>query len=332
MTSHSIAMLVQDFFLNKLTNQKNASPRTIASYRDTFRLLFSYVHEKTGKPPCETTLDELSAPIILQFLSHLENERGNGVRTRNVRLAAIRSFFHHLAYLEPQSLGTIQAVLALPSKRSDRSQIGFLTAKEIEAILAVPDARSWGGNRDRAMFATLYNTGARVSEISALRHSDLRLGDPAVVTLHGKGRKERTMPLWRQTARLIKDWLAHCPGAQAGDPLFPNARGGPMSRFGIEHRLRLATSRATSSCPTLQDKKVSPHVIRHTTAMHLLQSGVDINVIALWLGHESPVTTHHYLEADVVMKERILQKLSPPHASNGRFKADDPLLHFLATL
>ncbi|MDO8127743.1 MAG: site-specific integrase [Candidatus Brocadiales bacterium] len=322
---------ITGFFLKRLINQKNVSPQTVSTYRDTFRLLLTFLQEQTHKTPSHLTLEDLDAPMILRFLDYLEIERGNSIRSRNARLSAIRSFFHYASYLEPASMAIIQRGLAIPLKRSDRPLVEFLSVEEVEALITAPDCSTWSGKRDHTMFTTLYNTGARVSEIIALRISDVCLDKNAYVRIYGKGRKERVMPLWTRTSRLIKDWLNSLNGNPTG-PLFPNTQGKALTRYGVEYRLRMAKDQAINKCPSLKNKRVSPHVLRHTTAMHLLQSGIDINVIALWLGHESPSTTHIYLEADLAMKESVLQKLEPPRTNNIRFRPTDPLLKFLESL
>jgi integrase/recombinase XerD len=331
MTEPSFATLVQEFFLKRLINQKNASSHTVAAYKDTFRLLMRYLSKQTGKTPSSLSLGDINAPLILSFLDHLEVDRNNSASSRNTRFAAIRSFLRYCSYLVPERIATIQQVLAVPFKRAQHSEVAFLSTEEIQAIIQATDISSWSGLRDHVMFATLYNTGARVSEITALKVKDVSLGKSPSVRIMGKGRKERTMPLWRQTVELLKNWIARFNGNESA-PLFSNARGNSMTRQGVEHRLGLAKKKAEALRPSLKDKNVSPHTIRHTTAMHLLQSGVDITVIALWLGHEQTNTTHRYLQADLAMKERVLQKLSPPHINAIRFKPADPLLVFLESL
>lgn len=325
--SPSFPSLVQDFFTQRLVSQANASARTVITYRDTFRLLLRYA-EAAGKPPAALTLTDLDAPFILGFLDHLEKERGNSVRTRNVRLAAIRSFVNYAALCDPSSLPTIQRVLAIPKKRYDQPLLGFLSREEMEAILAAPDRSSWSGHRDHAMLATLYNTGARVSEIAAVRIVDARLDRQLSLRIQGKGRKERTIPLWKTTARSLKEWLKRLKLDPEG-PLFPNRDGTPLSRFGVRKRLRAAVEAAATQCPALKDRRISPHTLRHTTAMHLLQSGVDFSLIALWLGHESPTTTHLYVAADLTMKMQALKKLEAPSTRRPQFRATDKLLAFL---
>jgi site-specific recombinase XerD len=322
--------MLQDFFLKRLINQRNASPYTIASYRDTFRLLLKHVNSRTHKSPSSLTLEDLHAQAILDFLDHVETDRHNTASSRNVRLSAIRSFFRYCAYQAPGSMAAIQKVLSIPTKRTTRREVEFLSVEEMQAIIEAPDLSTWSGMRDHTMFATLYNTGARVSEITAVRIMDLSLSTPSV-RIHGKGRKERIMPLWKSTVKLLTNWLKRLK-ADPGHPLFPSARSKPMTRHGVEYRLRMAKKSAEAQCPSLKKKRVSPHSIRHTTAIHLLQSGIDIGVIALWLGHESPVTTHHYLQADLAMKKRVLEKLDPPHTNSILFKPGDTLLRFLESL
>lgn len=331
MTEPSLASIIQEFFLKRLINQKNASPHTIASYRDTFRLLLGHISGCTHKAPSSLCLQDLDTPHILGFLDYLESERNNSVSSRNIRFAAIRSFFRYCAYLLPDRIGIIQQVLAIPLKQSEHAEVGFLTTEEMQAIIHAVDLSTWSGLRDQTMFVALYNTGARVSEIMGLRVDDVSLGKSPTIRINGKGRKQRTMPLWKETTKLLKTWIKQYDGS-VSSPLFPNSRGKAMTRHGLEHRLGIAKKLAEAQCPSLKDKRVSPHLIRHTTAMHLLQSGVDITVIALWLGHEQSTTTHRYLKADLAMKERVLEKLSPPHTGTIRFKPDDPLLRFLENL
>jgi len=330
MAEPTFALMLQHFFLKRLMNQRNASAHTIASYRDTFRLLLGHVSTRTHKPPSSLTIEDLDARAILDFLEHMETGRGNAASSRNVRLAAIRSFFRYCAYLAPDSLDVIQKVLSIPTKRTARREVGFLSIEEMQAIIDAPNIATWSGLRDHTMFATLYNTGARVSEITGMKIMDLSLGMSSV-RIHGKGRKDRVMPLWQSTVKLLKSWLRHRSGIPE-DPLFPNTRGKPMTRHGVEYRLAISKKAAEAQCPSLKEKHVSPHSVRHTTAIHLLQSGIDISVIALWLGHESPVTTHHYLQADLAMKKRILEKLAPPHTKNILFRPGDTLLRFLESL
>jgi len=330
MTEPTFASMLQHFFLERLVRQRNASPHTITSYRDTFRLLLDHVSKRTHKPPSSLTIEDLDARAILDFLDHIEDARGNAPSSRNVRLAAIRSFFRSCAYLAPGSLGVIEKVLAIPMKKTACREVGFLSVEEMQAIIDAPNLSTWNGLRDHTMFATLYNTGARVSEITGMKIIDLSLSTSSV-KIHGKGRKDRVMPLWQSTVKLLKRWLPHVDH-DPQNPLFPNARGKAMTRHGVEYRLGMAKKTADAQCPSLKEKPVSPHLIRHTTAIHLLQSGIDISVIALWLGHESSVTTHHYLQADLAMKKQVLEKLAPPHTKNILFKPGDALMRFLESL
>ena len=323
--------LVQDFFLNRLIAQRGASARTVESYRDAFELLFAFTAQHTGKHPSDLQLADLDAPLVLDFLDHLETKRGNGIRTRNARLAAIHSFMRYAAIRDPASLPVAQRVLAIPTKRFDRPVLGYLTRDQVAAILDAPDRRTWTGHRDAVMFATLYNTGARVSEITGLRVRDVLLDRSTAVLLHGKGRKERVIPLWKSTARDLRGWLRRTqPGPD--DPVFPNRAGAPLTRSGVRDRLDRAVATARHRCPSLEGKPVSPHTLRHTTAVHLLESGTDLAVIALWLGHASPTTTHQYLEADLAAKEAVLQRLDDPAPAKTRFRPGDRLLAFLETL
>jgi integrase/recombinase XerD len=321
--------LLQEFFAQRLLRQRQSSPQTVASYRDAFRLLLRYAQAMTGKAPVALQLEDLDAPLILGFLDSLESERKNSVRSRNARLAAIRSFFSYASLRDPASLAIAHRVLAIPMKRFDRGLLGFLSREEIDALLAAPNLSTWVGQRDHAMLATFYNSGARVSEIISLRVSDITLERSGSVHLHGKGRKERAVPLWPSTTAILRRWLRHHGNPQPDAPVFPNRAGTPLSRAGVEDRLAAAVQLASVSCPSLNTHRISPHTLRHSTAMHLLQSGVDITVIALWLGHESPTTTHQYIEADLAMKERALKKIQPTASRTIRFKPSDQLLAFL---
>jgi integrase/recombinase XerD len=328
MTAPTFPAILQSFFCTHLISHRQASPQTIASYRDSFRLLIDFAAARTHRAPSALRLADLDAPLILSFLEHLERDRHNSARTRNVRLAAVRSFLHYASHEDPTMLAVIQRALAIPTKLFDRPLLGFLTREELGAVLVAPDGSTWSGARDRVLFATMYNTGARVSEIIGVRVRDLSLGKGANLHLHGKGRKERVIPLWRETAKRLTEWLPRI-NAGADVPLFPNRIGAAMTRSGVEHRLRVATRSAAEKYPSLTTRRISPHTLRHTTAMHLLQSGVDITVIALWLGHESIETTHHYIEADLEMKEDALKKLQGPPGGSLRFHPSDRLLQFL---
>jgi site-specific recombinase XerD len=327
----SFPALVQDFFLRRLIEQKGASFRTIESYRDAFRLLFAFAEQGTSKKASALHLADLDAPLVLAFLDHLETDRGNTARTRNARLAAICSFMRYAALREPASLPVAQRVLAIPTKRFDRPVLGYLTREQITAILNAPDRRTWSGHRDAVLLATLYNTGARVSEIINLRVRDVLLDRQTAVHLHGKGRKQRAIPLWKNTATDLRAWLNRLT-QEPDRPVFPNRAGTPLSRSGVRDRLARAVVTAEQQCPSLRGQHVSPHTLRHSTAMHLLESGTDLAVIALWLGHASPATTHQYLEADLAAKEAVLQRLTDPTPNPARFHPDDQLLAFLDSL
>jgi site-specific recombinase XerD len=322
------AALVRDFLCDRLVRQQNVCTHTVAAYRDTFRLLLAFVREQRRVPPERLALDDIDAPTVLAFLDDLETGRGNSVRTRNARLTAIRAFVTYAASRDPTALPLAQRVRAIPGKRFDRPLLGHLTRAEVEAVLDAPSGTDWSGRRDRALFTLMYNTGARVSEAIGLCRGDLSMGPAASVRIRGKGRKDRCVPLWKATASLLAGWL---PEVAAGDraPLFPSRHGRPLSRSRVEERLRRAVTTAADRCPSLLKKDVSPHTLRHTTAMHLLQAGVDVTVIALWLGHESPETTHQYVEADVEMKRRVLDRLDEPPVKKGRRPKADGLLDFL---
>jgi integrase/recombinase XerD len=325
------AGLLQSFFADRLMQQKNASPRTIAAYRDTFRLLLKYTERERSKPPTKLALSDFDASLVLSFLTYLETERHNTVRTRNARLATIRAFAHYVALQCPPALKLAQQIQAIPMKRFEKPLLGFLSREETQALLAAPDERFWCGRRDRILLALLYNTGARVSELTGIKVADVTLTLTPSVRLHGKGRKQRTVPLWKETAGKIRQWLQYAE-LKAEQPLVPTRMGLPMTRSNVADRIELAVAEASKHCCSLQDRKVSPHTLRHTTAMHLLQAGVDITVIALWLGHENPVTTHGYIEADLAMKERALATIAPPETSRMRYHPTDDLLKFLERL
>jgi site-specific recombinase XerD len=325
------AALVQEFFCVRLIQQQDASARTVESYRDTMRLLLDYLQRVRKKPPTRVAMSDLDAPTITAFLDHLEKRRRNSARTRNVRFAAIRSFMRYVSSRDPASLPIAQRVLAIPLKRFTRPALTFLSREEVAAVLEAPDGSTWSGRRDRVLFALMYNTGARVSEAIAIRRSDISLDGVRSVRLLGKGRKQRTVPLWKSTTEQLRGWEARS-GREPNGYLFPNQRGGPLSRSGVEKRLRDAVAGAAERCPSLRGKKVSPHTMRHTTAMHLLQAGVDITVIALWLGHESTGTTHHYVEANLAMKDEALARLSGIPTKAVRFRPKDDLLRFLEGL
>ena len=330
-TAPDFATLVREFFYQRLIAQQNASARTVASYRDTFRLLLHFFADRRGRPPTALTLADLDAPAVLVFLDHLERERGNSIPTRNVRLAALRSFLKYASARNPTCLPAVQRVLAIPTKRFQRRLLGYLSREEMAAILAAPPESTWGGQRDRVLWGVMYNTGIRVSEAIGLRRSDVELSPSRTVRIEGKGRKQRVIPLWPSTAARLREWLPRI-GQESSSPLFPNVHGGALSRSGVEDRLQKAVEIAGAQCPTLKGRRISPHTLRHTTAMHLLQSGVDITVIALWLGHEGTATTHRYIEANLALKEQALSRIEEMPSPPLRYRADDELLRFLEGL
>jgi integrase/recombinase XerD len=324
--------LVQSFFAEYLVQQRALSPRTVAAYRDTFRLLLTFAEKTMGKSPTRIRLIDINAKLVLAFLAHLEKVRKNAARSRNARLAAIRSFLKYAMHHDVAALETIQQVMAIPMKRFDRPMLGFLSREEMQAILEAPDTQSWTGQRDRVLFAVLYNTGARVSELINVCAKDAILDTSPSIHILGKGRKQRTVPLWRSTVTQLRAWKRRLGAISPDAPLFPNRDGVPMTRSNVRQRLEVAIQVAAEKHPQLLKRVISPHTFRHTTAMHLLQSGVDITVIALWLGHESPATTHIYVEADLAMKERALSKLRPPNIKSVRYRPPDQLLQFLQNL
>jgi site-specific recombinase XerD len=327
----SLPALLQSFFTVRLMAQRKASAHTIASYRDTFRLLLQFAHKRLRKPASRLNLEDLDAALINAFLDHLEGERGNGSRSRNLRLTAIRSFFRYASLESPAHSAIIQRVLAIPNQRHPRALVGFLTRPEIEALLAAPDQSRWLGRRDHAFLLTAVQTGLRLSEMTALRHEDVSLGTGAHVRCRGKGRKDRCTPLAKPTAAVLKSWIQE-QGRADSKVLFPSTRGGRLSADGVQHLLARHVAKARKTCPSLRKKRVSPHVLRHAAAMELLQAGVDRAVIALWLGHESVETTQIYLDADLALKEQALAKTSPVQSAPQRFKPGDELLAFLNQL
>lgn len=323
--------LLERFFADRLMRQRQASPHTIAGYRDTFRLLLLFAQRQLGKPPSSLVLEDLDSRLIGAFLDHLEKERGNSSRSRNVRLAAVHSFFQFVAFQEPAKVALIQRVLAMPGKRYDRRLVGFLVPEEVDAILAAPDRSTWVGRRDYVLLLLAVQTGLRVSELTALRPDDIRLGPGAHVQCMGKGRKERCVPLRKEAVSALRVWMAEI-AQRPWEYLFPNVRGGKLSPDGVQFLLAKHVEAARRTCPSLVKKRVSPHVLRHTTAMELLRHGVDRSVIALWLGHESMETTQAYLAADLEMKQRALAKLEPGKAKPSLYRPDDKLLAFLKGL
>ncbi|MBI4334227.1 MAG: tyrosine-type recombinase/integrase [Chloroflexi bacterium] len=329
--SPPLGELLQNFFYQRLQAQQQVSPHTLASYRDTLRLLLCFVEQKTGRTPSQQTLPDWNAETILRFLDHVEKGRGCQARTRNVRLATVRAFMRYVAQQVPEALVLTNRVLAIPMKRFDRPLVTPLSTAEVEAILQATDPTTASGRRDHLLFNLLYHTGARVSEALALQLQDILWGPPSVIRLHGKGRKERAIPLLKPIAGELKQALAQNSSEPAA-LIFQNRFGQRLSRSGVEKRLRRAVQLAAQHCPALKTRAVSPHTFRHTTAMRLLEADVDIMVIALLLGHESPTTTHHYIELDMQMKERCLGKLQSPKTKTSRFKPGDRLLQFLEAL
>ncbi|HZU96210.1 MAG TPA: site-specific integrase [Planctomycetota bacterium] len=327
----SLAPLLEAFFTERLCKQRRASPNTISAYRDTFRLLLGFAERRLTRQPSVLALDDLDATVIGAFLDELETERDNSVRTRNARLAAIRSFFRFAAVREPGQSAVIQRVLAIPQKRFDRNIVQFLTRPEIEALLAAPDQAEWIGRRDHALLLLAIQTGLRVSELIGVQVSDLVLETGAHVRCRGKGRKERCTPLTRQAVQPLRAWLRERGGGES-DPVFPSRRGGRLSRDAVEHLVTKYAAIGARTCPSLSKKQVSPHVLRHTTAVLLLRAGVDQATIALWLGHESIETTQIYLDADLSTKEAAIARTAPPSIGAARYKPGDQLLLFLNSL
>ena len=323
--------LLQSFFTDRLCRQRRASPNTIAGYRDSFRLLLRFAKERLGKAPSDLTIDDLNVSFLGEFLDDLESRRKNSARTRNIRLAAIHSFFQYVAFEEPAHALLCQRILAMPTKHHERRPIEFLNREEIDALLAVTDPFSWIGRRDRTMLLLTVETGLRVSELIGLSCQDIVLGTGAHVHCQGKGRKHRCTPLRPETARMLDAWLGERRG-RPEDPLFLSIRGGKLSRDAIERLISKYTALAGRTCASLKRKKVSPHVLRHATAMDLLQNGVDRSVIALWLGHESVETTQMYLHADMRLKEQALSRTQPLNVKPGRYRPNDTLLAFLESL
>jgi len=327
-----LAPLLQGFFTDKLMRQRQASPHTVAAYRDTFTLLLGFIAQRTGRQAAQLGLADLDAPTIGAFLHHLEADRHNTAATRNARLAAVHSLFRYAAPRAPDHAALIQRVLAIPTKRFDRAIVSFLTRAETDALLQAPDRTTWTGRRDHALLLVALHTGLRVSELTGLQLHDVHLGTGPHLRCHGKGRKDRCTPLTAQTGKVLRAWLAE-RGGQPGDPLFPTRRGTPLSRDAVGRLVAKHAATAQVACPSLRHKQVTPHTLRHSTAMALLHAGVDISVIALWLGHESTQTTQTYLHADMTIKERALARTTPPSAgAPGRYKAPDTLLAFLDNL
>jgi integrase/recombinase XerD len=323
--------LLQSFFTDRLLQQRQVSPHTVAGYRDSFRLLLHFAKERLGKNPSELLIEDIDAPFLGLFLENLEKVRKNSTRTRNVRLAAIHSFFQYVALEEPAHALHCQRILAMPNKRYERRPIEFLSREEIDALLAVPNLSTWLGRRDRTLLLVAVQTGLRVSELIGLNCQDVMLGTGAHVRCLGKGRKQRCTPLRPETTRTLDAWLKERHG-QPEQPVFPSIRGGRLSRDAIERLINKYINVAKLTCPSLKRKNISPHKLRHSAAMDLLQHGVDRSVIALWLGHESVETTQIYLHADMQLKEKALLRTTPLGVKPGRYRPDDKLLAFLESL
>jgi site-specific recombinase XerD len=330
-TPTTLAPLLQRFFTQRLMQQRQASPHTISSYRDSFRQFLKFVQQRLRKPPSRLSFEEIDAPLIMAFLDELEKHQGLSVRSRNLRLTAIHSFFRYAAFEAPAHSAQIQRVLAIPSKCFTRTLVQFLSRPEVDALLAAPDQFTWSGRRDHAFLLVAVQTGLRLSEMTGLKRTDLIVGAGAHLRVIGKGRKERCTPLARSTLAVLKAWLREPPRGD-GDVLFPNAQGKRLSVHGVQYLLTKHRMAASKVCPSLKEKRVTVHRLRHTMAMDLLQAGVDRSVIALWLGHESVETTQIYLEATLAMKERALAKTLPPHGRPGRYQPGDQLLGFLNSL
>ena len=330
-TPISLAPLLQRFFTQRLMQQRQASPHTISSYRDCFRQFLKFVQQRLRKPPSRLSFEEIDAPLIVAFLDQLEKRQGVSVRSRNLRLTAIHSFFRYAAYEAPAHSAQIQRVLAIPSKRFTRTLVQFLTRPEVDAMLAAPDQFTWSGRRDHAFLLVAVQTGLRLSEMTGLKRADLIVGAGAHLRVIGKGRKERCTPLAQSTLAVLKAWLRE-PQRGEGDVLFPSAQGERLSVHGVQYLLTKHRTTASKVCPSLKEKRVTVHRLRHTMAMDLLQSGVDRSVIALWLGHESVETTQIYLEATLAMKEQALAKTTPPNGRAVRYQPGDQLLGFLNSL
>jgi integrase/recombinase XerD len=326
-----LGTLVEAFFCKRLISQRRASPHTIASYRDTFRLLLAFAQKRLSRPPSQLELKDISPLLVSDFLDHLEATRSNRARTRNLRLTAIRSFFRFAALEAPDHGGVIQRVLAIPNKRCQRPLIGFLTRPEIEALLAAVDCRTWIGRRDYALLLVAMQTGLRSSELTAVRREDVSLGPGAHIHCVGKGRKERGTPLTKLARRVLQAWMKE-PWPNESAFLFPSLSGGRLSADAVQDLVNKHMAAARLKCPSLFKKRVTPHVLRHTAAMELLQAGVDRSMIALWLGHESVETTQIYLNANLALKQEILAKTNPVNGKPGRYRPIDRVLSFLSSI
>ena len=327
----TLAPILQGFFTDRLIRDRQASAHTVTAYRNTVKLLLRYAWDRTGTPPALLDLKDLDAPMIGAFLQYLEADRGNSVTTRNARLAAIHSLFRYAAFQAPEHSAVIQRVLAIPTKRVDRTIVSYLIKPEIEALLAAPDRSTWCGRRDYALLHLTVQTGLRVSELTGLTLRDLRLDRGAHVLCHGKGRKDRCTPLTAQSVTALRHWTTE-RGGEPHDAVFPSRRGTALSCDAVEHLVAKHAAIAAQTCPTLNDKHVTPHTLRHSAAMALLHAGVDSAVISLWLGHESPEASKIYLHADMTLKEQALDRITPPSSKPGRYTAPDAVMAFLDTL
>jgi len=327
----ALAPTLQAFFTERLITQRNASPQTIAAYRDTCRLLLCFAHKQTGKQPFELEIDDLDAPLIGAFLNHLEQERDNSPRTRNARLGAIHSFYRFAALEHPEHAHTIARVMAIPTKRHERTTVCYLDLAETKALLAAPDRSTWLGRRDHTLLVVMIQTGVRVSELTGLRVRDVHLGTGAHIRVTGKGRKKRATTLTGETVAIVRAWLKERRG-QPDEPLFPTRQGRPLSRYTVGVLVSKHAAAAAANCPSLKTKRITPHTLRHTNAMLLRAKGVDIATIALWLGHESTQSTHIYEHADPALKEQAIARTAPLGTKPGRYRAPDALLAFLETL
>jgi len=327
----ALAPTLQAFFTDRLARQRDASPHTIAAYRDTWRLLLGFAAARAGKQPSLLEIADLDAPLIAAFLDHLERDRGNSPRTRNARLAAVHSLFRYAALRHPEHADVIARVLAIPPKRHDKALVNWLTEPELAALLAAPDRATWAGRRDHAMLLLAAQTGLRVSELTGLTTADVHLGTGAHVSCTGKGRKQRITPLTAGTVAVLRTWMTE-RGGEPGQPLFPARTGGRLSRDAVERRIARHTTAAAARRPSLNAKTITAHTLRHTAAMRLLHAGTDTSVIALWLGHEQAETTQIYLHADLALKEQALARTTPPDVKPGRYRPPDKLLAFLEAL
>jgi site-specific recombinase XerD len=331
MKTSTFSSLLQRFFTDRLLGQLGASSHTVAGYRDAFRLLLRFATQRLGRAPCELRIEDLDASFLSEFLKHLELDRHNSIRTRNTRLSALRAFFRYAALSEPALALNCQRTLAIPAKRYERGPVEFLTEEETAALLEAPDLQQWIGRRDRALLLLAVQTGLRNSEITALRHQDVEFGTGAHVRCLGKGRKTRCTPLRPDVAAVLKEWLSE-QGGNPGDPVFPSSRGARLSADALQQLVARHAATAAHACPSLAGKTATPHTLRHTAAMDLLRRGVDLSVIALWLGHESTETTQIYLHADMRLKEQALAHATSCGAAPDRFRPPDPLLTFLESL